>query len=237
MKKQIFRSQELRRSLAGPLIFHAYRFSLLRNLCRRLAARLEGGEFFSETLRRIFRCYHHVDVGAYSYGDCFTADAFPPGTAIGRYVSIATGIRAFARNHPLSWLSMHPFFFNRYMGFVPDDLVTSGSLTIGADAWIGDRVIITPGCSRIGIGAVIGAGAVVTKDVPDFAVVAGNPARLIKYRFPRDIPDAILASCWWDLPLAKCLLHLREMTKPLDRPSEHPLLRAASESHRLAEAD
>lgn len=55
-------------------------------------------------------------------------------------------------------------------------------LLIAGDVWIGARVIILPGCKRIGHGAIIGAGAVVTKDVPDYAIVGGNPAKVIKYR-------------------------------------------------------
>ena len=218
------RDEELRHSCLGPLVFRAYRFARLQKLCLRFANALEGGQFYSATLRRIFRCYHGVEVGAYSYGDCFAAEAFPPGTTIGRYVSIATGIRAFVRNHPTSWLSMHPFFYNHRLGFVPQDLVTNGSLTVGDDSWIGERAIITPGCSRIGIGAVIGAGAVVTKDVPDFAVVAGNPARVIRYRFPKETQEAILSSCWWELPVSECIRHLPAIAKPLEKPSEHPLL-------------
>ncbi|MBR4197321.1 MAG: hypothetical protein IKQ94_00950 [Bacteroidales bacterium] len=56
------------------------------------------------------------------------------------------------------------------------------SLFIDDDVWIGSRAIILPGCSRIGRGAIIGAGAVVTKDVPDYAIVGGNPAKILKYR-------------------------------------------------------
>jgi maltose O-acetyltransferase len=59
-------------------------------------------------------------------------------------------------------------------------------LTIGDDVWIGRRVMILPGCSRIGRGAVLGAGAVVTRDVPDYAVVGGNPARVLRFRGPND---------------------------------------------------
>ena len=85
----------------------------------------------------------------------------------------------FLRNHPFERLSMLPFFFNSSLGFVSKDTISTSNLSIEHDAWLGANCIIVPGCSRIGIGAVVGAGSVVTKDVDDFAIVAGNPAKLI----------------------------------------------------------
>jgi acetyltransferase-like isoleucine patch superfamily enzyme len=104
---------------------------------------------------------------------------------------------------------MHPFFFNSKLGYVSSDNIPEGHLSIEHDSWIGERVIITSKCSRIGIGAVVGAGAVVTKDVPDFAIVAGNPAKLVRYRFPSNEIELRLASRWWEKQpsaLAKDLL-------------------------------
>jgi acetyltransferase-like isoleucine patch superfamily enzyme len=130
----------------------------------------------------------------------------------------------------MDWLSMHPFFYNAQLGCVSDDRIPMGQISIGDDAWIGDRVTITPGCSRIGTGAVVGAASVVTKDVPDFAVVAGNPARFIRFRFPEAVRDEILRSEWWTLPVSECLKFAHEMTTPLQERSSHPLLRGALES-------
>jgi acetyltransferase-like isoleucine patch superfamily enzyme len=95
---------------------------------------------------------------------------------------------------------MHPFFYNSNLGYVPQDNIPEGDLAIGHDSWIGECAIITSKCSRIGIGAVVGAGAVVTRDVPDFAIVAGNPAKLIRYRFERSEIERKLASRWWEKP-------------------------------------
>lgn len=200
-----------RRRLRGPSLYWAREW--------------EGGDFFSWTAREIMRSRLGVDIGAYTYGECFTPDAFPPRTAIGRYVSVAPGVRAFSRNHPYDRLSMHPFFYNRHLGYVGSDTIESGSLEIGADAWLGERAIITPGCRRIGVGAVIGAGAVVTRDVPDFAIAAGNPARVIRMRFGDATREAILASRWWERSIDECAAHMPDMLRPVPGdPSAHPLL-------------
>jgi hypothetical protein len=98
-------------------------------------------------------------------------------------------------------------------------------LIIEHDAWIGDSVIITPSCRRIGLGAVVGPGSIVTKDVPDFAVMAGNPARLIKWRFSPEIQEVIRKSKWWELPITECARHIQFMSSALTaNASSHPLL-------------
>ena len=89
---------------------------------------------------------------------------------------------------------------NRY-GFC-ELTAAKGAVSIGNACWIGDNVIILPAVT-VGDGAVIGAGSIVTKDVPPFAVVAGNPARLLKYRFSPGIIAQLLEIRWWDWDVAK----------------------------------
>lgn len=216
---------ELRESKLASMLFMIYRRRALRKICLSLIRRLEGGDFYSLTLRRILEHYHGVRVGAYSYGECMLPGVFPAGVTVGRYVSVASGVQVFLRDHPVDRLSMHPLFFNSQLGSLTEDTVPFGSLEIGHDAWIGARAIITAGCSRIGIGSVIGAGAVVTKDVPDFSVVAGVPAQIVRYRFPEKTCELIRLSHWWELSASACIKFMDEMTKSLpNEPWRHPLL-------------
>ena len=218
---------ELRYSPLAPLLLRAYRSPRFQRLCVAALLRLEGGEFYSGTLRRILERHHGVRVGAYSYGPCMVPRAFPAGVSVGRYVSVGPGVQVFLRDHPLDRLSTHPFFYNHQLGMVAEDTIPSGVLEIGHDAWIGASAIITRGCSRVGIGAVVGAGSVVTRDVQDFAIVAGNPARLKRFRFSEESREAIKASRWWDRSVEDCVRCMAEMVKPLgEEPWRHPLLTA-----------
>ena len=222
-------ARDLRTCAISDPLLRLYRVRALRSACVRLILRLEGGEFYSATLRRILAQYHGVLVGAYSYGHGLCPGVFPPGVVVGRYVSIAASVRVLVRNHPLERLSLHPFFYNPALGVVAENNIPFGRLVIESDAWLGERATITPGCRRVGLGAVVGAAAVVTKDVPDFGIVAGNPARLLRYRFDPQTRALIVASRWWHLPLSECMRHLPAMVAPLSAdPARHPLLRAAA---------
>jgi acetyltransferase-like isoleucine patch superfamily enzyme len=150
----------------------------------------------SASLRDIMRRCHGVDIGAYAYG-CFDPVRFPRGTRIGRYASIGPGVAAYRRNHPLERLSLHPYFYRPDHGANDAADVHTSPLDIGADAWLGANTLILPGCRRIGHGAVVAAGAVVTKDVPEYAVVGGNPARVIRYRFDPEEIRAAQRTRWW----------------------------------------
>jgi virginiamycin A acetyltransferase len=122
----------------------------------------------------------------------------------------------FRRNHPLDRISTHPFFYNSNLDVVAADNVPFHELRIEHDAWIGAGVTVTPGCRRIGVGAVVGAGAVITKDVPNFAIVAGNPARVIRMRFEQATCDAILALRWWEKTIDELRAFVDVMCEPLN---------------------
>jgi acetyltransferase-like isoleucine patch superfamily enzyme len=187
--------------MLSRLLYQLYgsRRRRLRNFVLDLVTKLEGGEMLSPTLRRIFLEYHDVEIGMYSYGSCFVPMCFGAHTKIGRYCSFAGGVYRFNANHPLDRISTHAIFYNPKVGYAKKEAdIKRRGMTIGNDVWVSQNVILLPSVKRIGDGAVIGAGAVVTKDVPDFAIVVGNPAKVIKYRFSKEIQLKIKASKWWD---------------------------------------
>jgi virginiamycin A acetyltransferase len=215
----------MRMSRLSYWYFWASGFERLRRRSLNHSLQSEGGHFFSLTARRIMLERYGVSIGDYSHGSCFNPGAFGQDTVIGRYVSIAQGVRAYLANHPMDRISMHGAFFNSALGYVPAINVPLTKLVIEHDAWIGDGVIITPRCQRIGLGAVAGAGSVVTKDVPDYAVVAGNPAKLIRWRFSTAMQETVRNSKWWTLPITECARHISFMAAPLgDSACNHPML-------------
>lgn len=193
------------------LIYRVYviRNSKVRKFLRTLVLRLEGGDFYSQTLRKICVDYHDIEVGLYSYGGCFNLENIPEGTRIGRYGSFAS-FKVYTRNHPMHYFSTHPFFFNTKLGYIKTEKFPHTKLNIGNDVWIGDQTLITPNVSKIGNGAVIGAGSVVTEDVPPYAIIAGNPGKLIRYRFNKDVIDKLEASAWWEKDISEVFYQFKE---------------------------
>lgn len=138
------------------------------------------------------------------------------GADIGHFCSIANQVVVGGGRHPVDWAGMSPVFYEgrdsvakKFSTFPrPSPQRTS----IGSDVWIGYSAIIMQGVT-IGDGAVIGAGSVVTRDVPPYAIVGGSPARLIRYRFDGPLREALLASRWWDRSdavLERCADQIRD---------------------------
>ena len=202
----------------GKYLFRLYAINsnILRRVILKMVIKLEGGQVYSKTLRRIFAAYHNIKIGMYTYGSCFSIENIPVGTEIGRYCSFAQNVRIFNGNHPMENKSTHPFFYNPTLKYVSKEMITRTKLVIGNDVWIGFNVIVLPSVASIGDGAIIGAGSVVTKDVPPFTVVVGNPAKIIKKRFANETIQNILKSPWWNKTIEELSVDVEEFMWPLE---------------------
>ncbi|QYK07851.1 Vat family streptogramin A O-acetyltransferase [Shewanella mangrovisoli] len=132
---------------------------------------------------------------------------------IGKFCAIARDVKFIMNgaNHQVSGFSTYPFYIfgNGWEKAAPkpEDLPFKGDTRIGHDVWIGYNATIMPGVN-VGHGAIIASQAVVTKDVPPYAIVGGNPATVIKLRFEPEVIDKLLAIAWWDWPIEKISEHL-----------------------------
>jgi virginiamycin A acetyltransferase len=197
-----------------PALYGAMRSPTIRSWIRRLTLRLEGGAMYSLTVREVYRRYHDLEVGLYSIGPCETGpENFAPGTSIGRYCSIYYTVRTLASE---DWPRVT-------IGRADDAAAPTKEqspirrLTIGNDVFIGHNAIILPDVEHIGDGAFIGAGAVVQKPVPPYAVAMGNPARVVKYRFTEQTIASLLESKWWDKSIDELAPEMESFAVPLER--------------------
>lgn len=175
--------------------------------------------------------YKNCKVGRYTYGYKELLEIYPLATSIGRYCSINCTARIW-NNHPIDCITTHPFLdypifsswenyvrkvemidkFGMYFDnatFEDSKIRNNKPILIGNDVWIGANVIILPGVS-IGDGAIVAAGAIVTKDVAEYAIVGGVPAKLIRHRFSESEIQKLLEIKWWNWPHEKIEKHIEE---------------------------
>lgn len=166
-----------------------------------------------------------IEVGEFSYyDDPEDPTAFetrnvlyhygPEKLVIGKFCALATGVRFIMNgaNHRMDGPSTFPFPTMGGAWSAHGDLLTDlpnrGDTVVGNDVWIGNGATVMPGV-RIGHGAIVAAGAVVTRDVPDYGVVGGNPARLLRTRYADADIARLLDLAWWDWPLDHITAHVR----------------------------
>jgi acetyltransferase-like isoleucine patch superfamily enzyme len=152
-----------------------------------------------------------ANVGEYSYGNIqiFGEESK---LYVGRYCSIALQCKVFlGYSHRVDWVTTYPFnVISRWphakqdwaAGHLKGHPATKGDVVIGNDVWLGFNTTVLSGVT-IGDGAAVGANSLVTKDIPAYALVGGNPARLIRYRFDQNVIERLLQIAWWNWPTAK----------------------------------
>ena len=186
-----------------------------------------------------------IEVGEYTYYDdpddalAFEEKAFlyaygPERLIIGRYCALASGVRFVmpGANHAVLGPSSYPFgIFGEPWAERTMDLVmgapSRGDTVVGNDVWLGYQALVLPGVT-IGHGAVVAAASVVASDVPPYAIVAGNPARVVRRRFSDEDVERLLRAAWWDWPMDLVTEHAR--TIMAGTPAE---LEAIAEAHGL----
>lgn len=189
-------------------IIDVWKFNIKRNI-----------EIGRHTKVRMAKIEEYVRIGNFDNVQCGDIKSYTylgdycelPQTSIGKFCSIAGHVILAAGNHPMSYVStspytydvMHGSFTNRKLyldEFYYTDDEKRYLCKIGNDVWIGTGAILVCGSKalHIGNGAVIAAGAVVTKDVPPYAIVAGNPAKVLRYRFSNEVIEKLEKQKWWD---------------------------------------
>ena len=138
---------------------------------------------------------------------------------IGKFCSIANNVKIGGARHPIEWVSTSPVFYSGRDSvnkkFSTFDRAEDKKTLIGNDVWIGANAIIIQGI-RIGNGSVIGAGSIVTKNVGDYEIVAGNPARFIRKRFSEEVVEELINLEWWDWPEEILLDMAQYIKEPID---------------------
>lgn len=205
----------------GSIIYYKFRYfyytskysTLSLDFSSRLRSNLRFGDnvsigkntLVSDTILGDNVTLHHdccsigVSIGDFSY---VSAGCWLDFTHVGKFCSLGAQVMSGCGEHPLNFISTNPVFFSTFtqsgITFAQKDSFEERKcITIGHDVWIGARAFIKDGI-KIGNGAVIAAGAVVVKDVPDYAIVGGVPAKIIRYRFSPETIEQLLKIEWWN---------------------------------------
>ena len=140
-------------------------------------------------------------IGPFSYGEMivFRYGDSDANLEIGNYCSFAADVKIFlGGEHRTDWVSTYPFnALHPEFSHIEGHPRSKGDVRIGNDVWLGRGAVVLSGVT-IGDGAAVGAYSVVTKDVPDYAIVGGNPATVLKMRFPPEVVERLRAIQWWN---------------------------------------
>jgi chloramphenicol O-acetyltransferase type B len=156
----------------------------------------------TRSLLKFKSAYPNYAIGKNNYGVPLVKNPHKDATlTIGSYCSIAPNVKIYMGGmHRTDWVTTYPFpAFHENAQHINDFAPTNGDVIIGNDVWLCANCVILSGVT-IGHGAVVANSAIVTKDVPAYAIVGGNPAKHIRWRFDEPTREALLASAWWDWP-------------------------------------
>jgi acetyltransferase-like isoleucine patch superfamily enzyme len=210
-----FRMREswIARFMLAPL--YQIRRAFFRRVLDWLILKLEGGEAYTVTLRRLYSKHFDMEIGDYSTG-AFDVGRVKRTTRIGRYSTLTESLRIETANHPANAISSHALFYVRALSFADGSEIPRNRVEIGNDVFIGHNATILYPTQKIGDGALIAAHAVVSEDVPPYAIVAGYPATIVRYRFSPGKIAQLLESRWWDARLEDLEQVKDEFTRPLE---------------------
>lgn len=188
-------------------------FTLALRAIRKIGVKLAYTKTFISDKKR-------YSIGKHTYGVPMIFDASKQSTlTIGDFTSISDNVRIFLDGeHRTDWVSMYPprgfsITHGTFLKTTDGHPRSKGNVTIGNDVWLAYGVTILSGVT-IHDGAVVGAGAVVAKDVPPYAIVAGNPATVIRYRFPQETIDKLLKIKWWQWDAEKIEKNINILLSP-----------------------
>jgi len=179
--------------------------SILSKSCYLSGSRLEGSVNIGSRCK-IYRAFIEgkVEIGDYSsvWGPNIVITSKINPVKIGKFCSVARNVSIQEYDHNVNMISTYHINRNILDKPVTKELSSKGAIIIGNDVWIGAGAVILSGVS-IGDGVVVGANSVVTKNIPDYAIVGGNPAQVIKYRFSDEKIMELKSLRWWDWSLSK----------------------------------
>lgn len=166
-----------------------------------------------------------ITAGDYSYfSDAFFTrhvthryDFYGDKLIIGKFCQIAAGVNFTMNgaNHQRNCATTYPFYMMGWEQPYPslENLQSKGDTVLGNDVWLGENVTVMPGV-KIGDGAIIGKNSTVASDIPPYAVAVGNPARIVRERFDKELTSLLLEFKWWDLPPEEIAEIIPVLTSP-----------------------
>lgn len=186
-----------------------------KNLITELGCDIKGVEFGDNVYLAQNVTLKNSSIDNYSY---INKNSIVIHTKVGKFCSIGPNVQIVLGSHPIHMVSTHPVFYARNKSFTTfadqnynEEYV---GVEIGNDVWIGEGVLI-PGGIKIGDGAIIASRAVVTRDVEPYSIVAGIPAKHIRYRFDKEVIEKIKYSAWWDWNEEKLKKGFRDFHDPV----------------------